>query len=226
MATAPALVGEERYLLNGVSWKAYEALLETWSDHRTRMTYDKGRLEFMSPLHSHEQYGHLLGRMIDAYTEELLIPIHGGQSTTFRDEEEQHGLEPDKCYWIQNESSMRGRKEFDISTDPPPDLAVEVDITSSSLDRMSIYAALGVPEVWRFDGETLTMQLLQTDETFTLSDRSLALPGLTAEDVMRFLRLSDEKDETSLIRSFRAWVRKQARPKRSTATRKRRPRGK
>jgi Uma2 family endonuclease len=111
--------------------------------------------------------------------------------------------------------------------DPPPDLAIEVDITSSSLDRMSIYATLGVPEVWRFDDDTLTINLLQPDEKYALGTRSRALPDLPPDEVMRFLRLSDKQDETSLIRSFRSWVRKQARARRKPSAKKaRRPRKK
>ena len=120
---------------------------------------------------------------------------------------------------------MRGRKDFDIESDPPPDLAVEVDITSSSLNRMGIYASLGVPEVWRYDGETLTIYQLQLDETYVIHDRSLALPELPPEVVMQFLRLSDEQDETYLASRLRAWVRKQMRSTRKSASsRKKRPR--
>jgi Uma2 family endonuclease len=179
------------------------------------MTYDNGWLEIMSPLHSHEQYGALLRQLIEAYTEALSIPRHSGGMTTFRRKAKKRGLEPDACYWIQNERRMRGRKEFDPEVDPPPDLAIEVDITSSSLDRMSIYASLGVPEVWRFDDETLTINLLQSNGKYAPSTRGRALPGLPPDEVMRFLRLSDQQEETSLIRSFRSWARKQGRRKSS-----------
>src|SRR5262245_35011499 len=125
------------------------------------MTYDRGRLEFMSPLHAHQNYGSLICQMIWAYTLERRIDRHSGRSTTLRRESEQRGLEAEDCFRIQNEHRMRGRKDFDAERDPPPDLAVEIDITSSSLPRMSIYATLGVPEVWRFDGTTLTINLLR-----------------------------------------------------------------
>lgn len=226
MATVPELDrGEERMLLSEVSWEAYEALLKSWAERPIRMTYDNGSLEIMSPLLSHAQYGALLRQMIEAYTEVRSIPRHSGGMTTFRRQAAQRGLEPDACYWIQNERRMRGRKEFDSERDPPPDLAIEVDITSSSLDRMAIYAALGVPEVWRCDGEVLTLHLLQADETYAPAKRSRALPDLPPDEVLRFLRLSDEQDETSLIRSFRAWVRKRVRASRKPAAKKpRRPR--
>ena len=119
-----------------------------------------------------------------------------------------------------DEPRVRGKRRINLRTDPPPDLAIEVDITSSSLDRMGIYASLGIPEVWRCDGETLTVQLLQPDGSYAPAPRSAALPGLPPGEVLRFLRLSDEKDETSLIRSFRAWVRKQLRARGKPAAKK------
>src|SRR5262245_709157 len=148
MATVQ-VAGETRILLKDINWEAYEAILKSWADRPYRLTYDQGMLEIMCPLHSHEQYGGLIGQMVVAHTEEMDIPRHSGGSTTVKREAQLRGLEPDECYWIQNERLMRGKKHFDIHTDPPPDLAIEVDITSSSLDRMSIYATLGVAEVWR-----------------------------------------------------------------------------
>src|SRR5205807_6103105 len=139
-----------------------------------------------------------IARMIETFTMERGIPLHSGKSTTFRREAKRRGLEPEECYWIQNAALMQSRKDFDLERDPPPDLAVEVDITSSSLDRMGIYASLGVPEVWRFDGEMLTVHLLQAEETYAPSERSRALPELPPDEVRRFLRLIDEQDETSL----------------------------
>ena len=145
MATVP-VVGERRYVITDVSWETYEALLKDWKGHSKRMTYDHGSLEFTSPLLAHEHDGSLICQFIWAYTLERRIPRHSGRSMTLRRESEQRGLEPDDCFWIQNESRMRGRTDFDPEQDPPPDLAVEIDITSSSLPRMSIYATPGVPE--------------------------------------------------------------------------------
>lgn len=224
MATALSVAEEDRILLEDVSWEAYEALLDSWADRRIWLTYDNGSLEIMSPLLGHEGYSGVIGQLIEAYTEEMRIPRRSGYSTTFRKKQKMRGLEPDRCYWIQNEPHMRGRKEFDFDVDPPPDLAIEVDVTASSLDRMSIYASLGVPEVWRFDGETLTVNLLQSTGEYAESDRSRALPGLQPEEVMAWLRRSDEEEETTLIRKFRARIRKQARAK-AAAQKRRRSRG-
>ena len=120
----------------------------------------------MSPSSMHERYNCLFRRMIETLTEELAIPIKGAGSTTFKREDLERGLEPDSCFYLANERRIRGKRELDLTIDPPPDLAIEIDITSSSLDRQGIYAALGVPEIWRFDGESLRVYQLQPDGTY------------------------------------------------------------
>jgi Uma2 family endonuclease len=146
--------------------------------------------------------------MVELFTLERRIPRHSGRSTTFRREAKKRGLEPDECYWIQNEPRMRSRKELDPERDPPPDLAIEVDITSSSLDRMSIYADFGVPEVWRFDGEVFAIHLLHEGK-YEPGECSVALPALPPDVVVRFLGLSDELGETELMHAFLDWVRQE-----------------
>ncbi len=127
-------VAEQRILLHDVSWQTYEALLREFDCRPIRLTYDRGALEIRTLSHGHEHSAHLLGRLVEALTVELNVPIHSGGSTTFHQEAKQRGLEPDECYWVQNEPRMRGRKEFDFDADPPPDLAIEVDISRSSLN--------------------------------------------------------------------------------------------
>jgi Uma2 family endonuclease len=224
MATA-TMVGEERVLLDEVSWEAYEALLASWGDRPIRLTYDNGSLEITSPSRNHEKCGRAMGRVVESFTEEMNIPLDSGGSTTFRQKLKKRGLEPDECYWIKNALKMRGRLYFDFKIDPPPDLSIEVDITSSSLDRMSIYASLGMPEIWRFDGETFTINLLQPDGAYADSAQSAALPALPPSAIVRFLEMSAELDETTLIRTFRAWIREtiQAAPPPRTKKRPRRP---
>src|SRR4051794_39280547 len=166
MATVQ-IAPEQRVLLHNVSWQTYETLLEEVNSRGVRLTYDNGSLEIMTVSHGHENYGRLLGRFVEALTEELNIPVHSGGSTTFKREAKKRGLEPDECYWIENELAMRGKKEFDIDSDPPPDLAIEVEISRSALNRMAIYATLGVLEVWRFDTEELTIWHLRGDGRYT-----------------------------------------------------------
>lgn len=199
---------ENRVVLTNISWATFEALLAD-TDHRgSRFTYNRGVLEIMSPSSEHEWLGRLIGRMIEKFTEEMEIPIKSGGSTTLKDELKQLGLEPDECYYIANEPAVRGLDEIDLGVSPPPDLAIEVDITTSSLDQLGIYAALGVPEVWICDGVNLKIYRLEGDGTYSMQARSPAFPTLPTEIILDFLARRKQTDETSWIKSFRDWVRK------------------
>jgi Uma2 family endonuclease len=135
----------------------------------------------------------------------LNLEIRSLGSRTCDREDLARGLEPDQCYYIQHEAQVRGITQIDLTHFPPPDLAVEVDITSSSLNRFSIYGDLKVPEVWRYDGRSLTIYNLQAG-AYQECDRSLALPLLRAEDVIRCLKLHPSTGENSLIKQFRQWL--------------------
>jgi Uma2 family endonuclease len=150
--------------------------------------------------------------MIEAMTEELNIPILSGGSTTFKKELQQKGLEPDECYWVATEHAMRGRTDIDFEVDPPPDIAVEVEISRSVLNRLGIYAALRVAELWRSDGHWISIVQLQEDGTYAPVEQSPSFPWLPLAELGRFLRESSTTDETSWIRSFRAWVRAELAP--------------
>lgn len=194
-------------VLRGVSWSTYQGLIrDLESEPGKRLTYDQGTLEIMVPLPPHEDYKKRIGRMVEATTEELAIEVRSLGSTTWSREDLQKGLEPDQCYYIQNERLVRGKADIDLSQDPPPDLAIEVDNTRSSINRMTIYAALGVPEVWRFDGESLTIYRLVGGE-YAPQEQSEVLPLLQRGDILRFLRASQTMGETSWVREFRQWVR-------------------
>src|ERR1700674_3812031 len=131
-------------------WPTYSRLLRIFAERPgMRLTYDRGELEIMSPLLQHDDGSWFLGDMVFILTEELGLPLKRGGSTTMRRRKRKKGIEADTCYWIANAHRMAGRLRLDLRTDPPPDLAIEVDVTRSSLDRMDIYAALKVPEVWR-----------------------------------------------------------------------------
>jgi Uma2 family endonuclease len=194
-------------ILRGVSWSTYQGLIrDLESEPGKRLTYDRGTLEIMVPLPPHEDYKKRIGRMVETTTEELEIEVRSLGSTTWSREDLQKGLEPDQCYYIQNEQAVRGKDDIDLTQDPPPDLAIEVDNTSSSIDPMAIYAALGVPEVWRFDGESLTIYRLVGGE-YASQEQSEVLPLLQRGDILRFLHSSQTMGETSWVREFRKWVR-------------------
>ncbi|MBW4574570.1 MAG: Uma2 family endonuclease [Aphanothece sp. CMT-3BRIN-NPC111] len=205
--TTPLSQSANRVLLRNISWQTYEALVkELEAQPGIRLTYDRGQLEVMTPLIPHESNKKLIGRLVEALTEELSIEIRSLGSLTCKREDLARGLEPDQCYYIQNEQVVRGMQEIDFSQDPLPDLAIEIDITSSSINRMEIYADLGVPEVWRYDGKSLKIYILE-NKTYKECDASPTLPQLPPAEIVRFLELSKTMGETSWIRLFRQWVR-------------------
>ncbi len=204
MATAES-PAEQRLRLSNVSWDDFVRITDGLGPRHLRMTYDRGELELMTVSFEHENRKKRCARLIEALTEEMDIDIVSCGSMTFRREDVERGLEGDECYWIANEAAVRGRMDIDPETDPPPDLALEVDISRSSLNRMSIYAALRVPEVWRWDGRHLRIFLLTPNGTYEQTDKSKAFPFLPLAEFVTFLKRTD-LSETQLVRSFRNWV--------------------
>jgi Uma2 family endonuclease len=196
-------------LLSNVDWKTYSRLLRIFAEHRgMRLAYDRGELEIMSPSMEHDRDGRLLGRLVSALTEELGMPLLSAGSTTLRRRLRRRGIEADECYWIANAHRMAGRRQLDLRRDPPPDLAIEVDVSHSSLDRLSIYAALGVPEVWRLDGDQLTFHVLAGRRRYAPAATSQAFPLVAPTDLVGFLQQARQAgDENPVVRVFRDWVR-------------------
>lgn len=208
MMAAISSTRPQRLVLHGVSWREYTRMLRAFAERPGfRLTYDRGTLEIMSPLHEHESDADLLGRFVVVLTEEIGLPIKAGRSTTFRRRRMRRGLEPDHSWWIAREPQVRGKRRIDLRVDPPPDLAVEVDVTHRSLDRMSIYARLGVPEVWRLDAKGLTFQALQPNGRYAEQTHSLTFPLFTPVDLMTYLALRTQRDENDVVRQFRVFVR-------------------
>ena len=199
--------GEHRFVIYNVGWEGYETLLKLFGDDGPRMNYSGGNVELMSPLIPHERSKKLFGYMIEALTDELDIRRNALGSTTFRRRMADKGLGPDECYYIANAGRIGGQRSPDLDVDPPPDLAIEIEITNSLLDKLDIYAGIGVPEIWRYDGETLTVLLLQPGGTYAASESSASFPFLPMKEFVRFLHAHDPDEETRWGRSFRAWVR-------------------
>jgi Uma2 family endonuclease len=210
-----ALQPERRFVLRGVGWEGYEAMLAMVGDRSSiRVTYDRGDLELMSPSSEHDLFKSLIARLIETLTLELDLPCEALGSTTWRREPRDKGLEADECYYLANAPRVAGKKTIDLANDPPPDLAIEVEISRSALDRMGIYAGLGVPEVWRFDGEALRIEQLQADRTYAEVDRSPGLPMLPPAEVVRWLGLAEDfPGQTPWLRQFRDWVRDELAPR-------------
>ncbi|NEO57951.1 MAG: Uma2 family endonuclease [Okeania sp. SIO3B5] len=197
---------ENRTVLTGIRWETYQALLLDLAENPSqKLTYDQGALEIMTPLPEHEINKDFLGRLVQTTTEVLGLEISSLGSTTLSREDLQKGIEPDECYYITNEALVRGKIQFDFNIDPPPDLAIEIDITSSSLDRLTIYAALGIGEIWRFDGENLFIYCLQNG-SYQEQEKSNVLPILSKSVILNFLTRRGEKGENSLLREFREWL--------------------
>src|SRR5262249_39088385 len=153
-----------RVVLYGVSWRSYCMMGRALLDRPAlRLTYDRGALQIMTTSPQHERLKHLLSRLLEAWTEEKGLALAGFGSMTFKRKKHLRGLEPDECYWIASYPQIRGKERIDLRVDPPPDVVIEIDIASSSLDRMGIYAILGVPEVWRLDAQGLHFRKLQAD---------------------------------------------------------------
>ena len=198
---------EQRIVLENVSWSTYVAMLADEDSRRGRMAFDQGVLEIMSPSIRHENAKKLLGRLLQAATEELGVEILSAGSLTMKREDLDRGIEPDECYYIAHAAAVLGKDEIDLAIDPPPDVAIEIDITHSSLNKLAIYAALGVPEVWRYDGESLTIRVRGGDGQYRIVERSAALPVLTVTDLVRYLNRRHAEGETKLVREFRRWLR-------------------
>lgn len=203
--TTTTVMPDSRVLLHGIRWQTYEQMRDDLGDSPIRLSYDRGELEIVTPSRPHERPKTLLGRMVETMTEVLAIPINSGGSTTFKRRDLEKGLEPDECYWVQNEVRVRGKKELDLRFDPAPDLAIEIAVTHSLVNRLGILAALGISEVWHFDG-TLTVLLLDDAGGYTPSPTSRCFPWLPLAPFAEHLARADDNDETIWIREFRRWV--------------------
>lgn len=211
-ATIPPPSTPPPVVLSDMSWKLYEQLLEDLGDRRLSHSYVDGVLTIMSPAARHERSKKRFAQLVEAITDELDLPRNALGSITLKHDPKQKGAEPDECYLIANAHVLDGRDDYVPGEDPPPDLVIEIDMTSPSLNRLPVYAALGVPEVWVYDGRSLAVKLLQTDESETYfdSEASTAFPTLPVGDIVGWIEQAHQTDETTWIRKVRKWVRKVA----------------
>jgi len=198
----------QRVELQDITWREFESILEELGEHRAaRIAYDNGLLEIMAPLPVHEDDKEIIGDLIKALLEELDIEFRSLGSTTYKSEAMLKGIEPDQCFYIQNEQAIRGKKRLDLSINPPPDLALEIDVTSRT--HRSIYAALRVPELWRFEDGNLQINILRQDR-YEESPESSIFPNLPlSEAIPRYLRESKIVGRNKALKAFRQWVKEQ-----------------
>lgn len=203
---------EGRVLLRNVSWETYERLLAEKEERRVpRFHYDRGVLEIVSPSFEHEGIGYLIGLLVDLLAEEEELDVVATAHTTFRHRDLSGGSEPDESfYFSENAELVRGKTRIDLDAgDPPPDLIVEVDITHPSLEKLPIYARLGVPEVWRHDGERLTILVLKGEDGYGEAPHSTFLRLATGEALTSFVREGLTTKRPDWIRGVREWARSQ-----------------
>lgn len=194
-----------RVMLHDVSWQEFEAILEELGAHRAaRLAYSQGTLEIRMPLPKHEKAKVIIGDLVKTLLDELEIDCEPFGSTTFKREDMAQGVEPDDSFYIQNYSLMVGKERIDLTIDPPPDLAIEVDVTSKT--QLDAYKQLGVAELWRYDNGNLQIDIYQNGE-YIKSDVSPTFPNLPILEIIpRFVEQSRLEGRSSALKAFKKWI--------------------
>ncbi|MEM7795197.1 MAG: Uma2 family endonuclease [Cyanobacteria bacterium P01_C01_bin.118] len=201
----PKPVGEQRVVFHSITWQSFLTMRQSLSpDRNTRLTYTEGTLEITMPLEIHEFSAWLIGRFIYILVSELGMELKTMGSTTLDRQALERSGEPDAAYYIQNQPLVAGR-DVDLEKDPPPDLIVEVDITHTDIDKLQLYAAMGVPEFWRYNGEIWRVYQLQ-DSAYEEVEKSPTFPQVAKVKLYEFLAMARES-EMRADRELRAWVR-------------------
>ncbi|MBD2456641.1 Uma2 family endonuclease [Nostoc sp. FACHB-87] len=201
----------DRVVLHNIGWQKFESLLVDLGENRAaKIAYDDGTLEIMTPLPEHEYYKEIIGDIIKDTAEILEIDYECYGSATWKQELKKAGIESDNCFYFQNEALIRGKLKFDLNQDPPPDLALEIDVTSKSLDRFSIYARLGVPEIWCYDTGEIKIYQLQGEE-YIQTKTSLVFPHLNILEIPSLIEKYRMAGKRVFRQAIREWVRGQIR---------------
>lgn len=196
-----------RVVLQSISWQQFENLLvDLGESPAARVAYDDGVLEIMNPLPEHEYYKEVIGDAIKEIAEVLDLDYESLGSTTWKRESRLAGVEPDNCFYFQNEAKIRGKLEFDLNQDPPPDLVLEIDLTSKSLNRFSICARLGVPEIWCYESGELKIYQLVEGEYFQVEVSSV-FPTVSIRELPRIIEQNRVSGRRIMRQKVREWVR-------------------
>jgi Uma2 family endonuclease len=191
-----------------VSWDYYTRTLEELGPSRGfRITFDQGRMEIVTTSNLHERIKTIIARLLEMYAVEADIPIVGDGTLTLRREALNRGLEPDECYYVQTPAPPASEGEFDLSIHPPPDLAIEVEISRGSISKMPIYGALKVREVWRYKLGRITPMHLGSSGEYQAAKNSLAFPNLDMSQFNKYLKQAVEEGVHEAIKALRKWVR-------------------
>jgi len=201
----------ERVLLRDISWNEFELIVEELGENHPshRLAYYKGMLEIMVPLPGHEDRKEIIGDLVKVLLEELDTEFRSLGSSTFKQQIMASGVEPDACFYIQNEVIIRGKDWIDLNTDPPPDLAIEIDYTTDSQLKKRSYEALCIPELWLYNEQTLRIYVLR-EHKYVESDTSSNFPTIPIANVIsRYFAQSRVEGRNKTIKAFRAWVAKE-----------------
>lgn len=199
----------DRVLLYNIGWEQFENLLKDLGNKRSaRIAYDHGTLEIMTPLPEHEYFKHAISIIIEDAAELLELDYECFGSSTWKQEIKQAGVEPDNCFYFQNEPLIRGKLTFDLNQDPPPDLALEIDLTSKSLPRFPIYARLGIPEIWCYDSGELKIYQLEA-KAYIEKEKSFIFPNLNLQEIPGLIESYRRVGRRAFRKAVREWVKQQ-----------------
>jgi Uma2 family endonuclease len=197
--------GEQRVVFKNITWQGYQQLLEVLGDRRTaRITFDRGLLEITMPLEENEFSGRLIERLIIILVVELGLTVKTMGSTTLNRADLDRGVEPDNAYYIKNQPLVAGRKT-NLALDPPPDLVVEIDITHTDINKTALYASMGVPEFWRYNGQEWHIYHLQ-DNAYLEVLVSPTFPMLSKDKFYEFLTIAQTNEVKAGV-DLRYWIR-------------------
>lgn len=204
-----AKFAETRDVLQNISWQTFKAMLADMGCERNkRLAYDNGIVEIMNPLMPHENSNRLIEGFVLVLCEEFGLEVKSAGSLTMTRDDLERGAEPDSSYYIQNELLVRNKENIDLNTDPPPDLVLEIEYSRPKIDKLILYASIGVPEFWRYNGNVLRVYTLN-DGQYSQSDRSPTFASVLVTEIPRFIQESQKVGQIATTRAFRTWVRQQ-----------------
>jgi Uma2 family endonuclease len=196
----------ERFVFDDADWRFYELVLRKVGHRRVFVTFDGERLEVMSPSFRHDVSAERIGTLVRHVLNHLRRPFVAAGSFTLKGRKSNRGLEPDRCFYIRSVGSVEGKREVDLNRDPPPDLAIEVEVSRRLLDRIDIYRRLAVPEVWCYDGRRLKVLTLEDRERYVDAPRSAALPELLPDTVHRLVQQSWGMNDMAWTDLVQQWI--------------------
>jgi Uma2 family endonuclease len=195
-----------RFVLHDVPWALYESMLKGLGDRHIFLTYYKGTLELMSPSYPHDRSSVQFGYLMQALGEAFDVPLHGVGRTTFRRRRYKVGLEADEAFYTYNAPKIFGKDEINLEVDPPPDLAIEVEVSRRLGARAKIYARLRVPEIWKYNGVRLTILVLQKDGKYKVVDKSPTFPHVTPDELVELLQAGRSRYDLDWLKEVRSWL--------------------